>query len=214
MPFKPTAARSPLNKSLGAIGRPDIAGILRYWKLSLVDIERVQQQYSAKHIHEKIELLKFSKKVLRLKDGSRRTTAADERLRQWVRGVYETHPEEWRKIERLLDELKNEPANRWLLRAIEQNVQVPPIVGHQPVLPSDRVSSACVKRLRLLYDAGWLDKDEPLTKPRHGRGQTLWYITKKSRAYLAQVRGVSVKEVRWKNRRNIRPFAHCPSTGN
>lgn len=177
---------------------PDIAAMLRYWGLSAAEIERLQQQYPAARIYEQLELLKFLKKVGRLKHGPRRISSEYKRLQEWLRQVYETRPEDWASLETLLDEVQNESADHWLRRTLEQNQPPPPILATRPVVPSERVSSACVKRLRLLYDAGWLDKDEPLTKPRYGRGQTLWYISKQARAYLAELRGVAVKDVPWK----------------
>jgi len=177
---------------------PDIAAMLRYWQLSPGDIEQIAQRYSAKHIYEKIELLRFLKKVLRLKADSQRETSEYQRLRTWLLEINQSNPEAWATLENLLHDVSNQPANRWLLKALDQGLQVPPFVTARPVVPSDMVSSACVKRLRLLYDTGWLEQDETPTKLRHGRGQTLWYITKKARAYLAKLRGVSVKEVLWK----------------
>ncbi|MCG3209253.1 MAG: hypothetical protein FOGNACKC_02874 [Anaerolineae bacterium] len=175
---------------------PAIAARLRYWKLAEADVERLKGRYSGAYLNEKIELLKFLRKVRRLLAGPKRLTAEYRRLQEWLLALAESQPESWHLLKSLLAELEATAAASWLLSAIEQDVHLP--VSSLPVLPSELVSSACIKRLRLLYDAGWLDKDEPLTKLGQGRGQTLWYLTPKTRRQLAKIRGVPAKEIPWK----------------
>lgn len=177
---------------------PDIAAKLRYWKFSPVEIEQLTGHYSAQHIYEQIELLKFLHAIQRLKAKPSRRTAATERLRTWLAQHYEQQTEVWVALDTVLNDLARLGPKQWLATAFEREQILPPELMAQARESGQKTSSACTKRLRLLYDADWLAKEERLTKMGQGRGQTLWYLSKKGRAHMARMRGVPVKEIPWK----------------
>ncbi|MCB0169708.1 MAG: replication-relaxation family protein [Anaerolineae bacterium] len=177
---------------------PDMKAKLRYWKLNWTEILWITQQFPATYLDQCLELLKFIRKIRRLQANPNRMTADYNRLRDYLLDVNQRDPAGFKELERLADQLAQMSLRDWLMKTIETNGPFPIAFINRPTIPSEYISSACLKRLRLLYDLKWLDKDEMIISSDQGRGQTLWYLSRQTRSYLASLRGVSVKALPWK----------------
>jgi|GEM_PF-2685250 len=177
---------------------PAIDRKLRVWKLNKDQVQGLVEQYLPAILDEKVELLKFLLKVQRLSAAAEIKSGPYLRFWEWLMEMKDNEPAMFAELEQVVKAVVEVEPEVWLLNAIQQNVKPPQAFLSRPRPASEFVSRACTQRLRSLYDAGWLNKDEPSTKLHQGRGQTLWYLSKRARDYLARMRKVSVKRLNWK----------------
>lgn len=151
--------------------QPHLAKKLRWQGLPSATIERVMSEYPASFIDDRIELAK------------------------WLLKIRKRSPQVFAGLDPILQSIASSNTTSWLLQAIDQGFSLPSNFVDRPKFASEFVSSSCRDRLRLLYDARYLDRQDQSIKLSEGSDQLLWFITKSSRDLVAKMNDQGTKQV-------------------
>lgn len=196
----------------------NVGDMLYYWLQDKALKQRWLQTHSEHYLWEKVEGLKFLRRVRQVWMLTTISRVNDMQWWQWLEQLHAETPELWNELQQSVQglheliqaELANDAsaatqsgrqwerqaAKVWLVRAVEQNATLPTAFYRRPQHQHEIVSSWAWSRLQYLMDA---ELTEPYQPPRTlGKAQTCWYLTRRGRNLLANRRGVSVKEVNWK----------------
>lgn len=159
---------------------PDLERRLAWWNLNDEQIAKVRTQYSAGRLYERMELGKW------LLGNVQKAGQAHQLDITWQRMIQMEH-------------------SLCLHELLQCDLPLPFPFVNRTQMPSDFISSACKQRLRYLFDAGYLDAEEQPTRLREGRKPTLWALSKKGAQHLAQLRGLSLRDIGWRSIRSYAP---------
>ena len=176
---------------------PDLRRRLHQWEITNAQIQDWLARYPQEYLYEKMQALKWLQKIERVLTREW-LNKADQRRREWLNTLKQAQPEAFAELMQAIDSMNARSPGGRLIHTVRENVPPPNAFALRSQQPSDFISSACTQRLRMLQKAGAIAAYEQPTRLSEGRGQTCWFLSKKGRNLIAQMRGVSAGEVEWK----------------
>lgn len=173
---------------------PDLQRRLVGWGIPLQQIRHWLEQFSFSYLDQKIEMLKWGQKLIRLRT-AQQVSRNDRKLVAWL---HELDSAVANELVQWLDQQAASLAVGWLTLATEADIQPPQAFALRPRYPSDFVSSACKTRLSYLAKAGLIRPHEQAIRRSEGRAQTCWYLTRKGFNVVAELKGVNPKVLDYK----------------
>ena len=155
---------------------------LRYWGFTQAESQSLAAKFT--HVVVLTDLLKWLlhvDQVWKATDPS----AAQARMRTWLTDLNLSQPEVMRELTEYLHQLTNTTPRDWLLGAMTNNLPLPQAYLQRPGADRLPISRACTARLRLLYDEGLLEKQEPATRASEGKAPSRWFLSEQGRSYVA-----------------------------
>ncbi|MCB0138436.1 MAG: replication-relaxation family protein [Caldilineaceae bacterium] len=176
---------------------PDLARRLRQWGITQEQSQDWVTRYTPGYLYAKLQVLKWLHKIRRVLTQERRNKAI-QRDQEWLNMLRQEQPQAFAALLQAIDALSARSPVGWLTHAVRENAPSPEAFDLRNQQPSDFISSACTQRLRLLQKADVIAAYEQPTRLSEGRGQTCWFLSKKGRNLIAQMRGISASDVEWK----------------
>ena len=180
---------------------PDLAKRLAYWQLGPSQVQTFLTRYEPAHLDRYLNLLKFLLRVRQLLTDAR-TQGQYKTLWTWLMTRHTQTPADFDELQGLIAGLpvsqSRQDLGGWLAQTIIQGPTLPALFTQRPRFPGDFISSACVGRLRLLRQAGYLEGEEQALKPSEGKRPLCWYLSKQGRDEVAKYRQIPVREVHWR----------------
>ncbi|MEM7031780.1 MAG: replication-relaxation family protein [Chloroflexota bacterium] len=163
--------------------QPDLVRQLRWFGLDQTQVNQLLSSFEPSYLSERIALAK------------------------WLLKIYKQDHSSFTTLDPALQQIAVVDPATWLIQAIYQAYQPPDTFLARPVFASDFVSTACRKRLRLLYDGGLLERRDQAVKLSEGSQPLLWFITKHSRKLLARLQDRSVGQITFKSPDDIKDIS-------
>lgn len=176
---------------------PALARRLRQWGITDEQSQDWVTRYTPGYLYEKMQVLKWLHKIGRVLTREQRNKVV-QREQEWLNMLKQEQPHAFAELLQSIEALGARGPVGWLTHAVCKNVPSPEAFALRSQQPSDFVSSACTQRLRMLQKAGVIAPYEQPTRLSEGRGQTCWFLSKKGRNLIAQMKGVSPSDVEWK----------------
>ncbi len=175
---------------------PDLVRRLAHLGLSQDESTALLSKYKEGEIHQQVELWKWLNRISRMHtDGVRK---ADLKFAEYLEQVKQTDPAGFHQIEALCSQAAAIPSSAWLKQSLSGRQRLPEAFMNRPQLPSEFVSSACKSRLKALANFGVIEPVEQPTRLSEGRAQSCWFLTRRGRKLLADLRRVRPTELDWK----------------
>lgn len=175
---------------------PDLERRLAHLELSQAEIAALLGEHAKGDINQLVELVKWLGRINRMKaDG----VGKDEiRLAEYLAHVHKLDPAGFHQIQALCSQVATVPTATWLKESLSNKQPLPEVFANRPQFPSDFVSSACKSRLKALSNFGVIEPVEQPTKLSEGRAQSCWFLTRRGRKLLAELRQIRPTELDWK----------------
>lgn len=175
---------------------PDLGRRLANVQLSVEEIDSVVAQYSAATINQALELYKWIVRINRMT--SKGISKPDIKLHEYLEYVHKADLVAFHQIEALCTQVETVSSRSWVLGWLTKQQPLPVAFVNRPQFASDFVSSACKSRLKALADFGVIEPVEQPTRLSEGRAQSCWFLTRRGRNLLAQMRDVRPSSLDWK----------------
>jgi hypothetical protein len=155
---------------------------LRYWGFTPAESQALVAQFT--NIIELTDLLKWLLHLDQILKAAY-PSPAQAKVRTWLTDLNLSQPEVMRELTEYLHQLTRTTPRDWLLTAMTNNLPLPQAYLQRPGAERPSISRACTARLRLLYDEGLLEKQEPATRTTEGKAPSRWFLSEAGRAYVA-----------------------------